>query len=95
VELEEPGIAVDDVMSSDVIFADVVVLDPVPKLNDSVGVGVASEVGVVSEVGVAASEVVVASEVGKVGESELWLAAVLEGVLISLFVAQHAGVPSG
>jgi hypothetical protein len=61
VELEEPGIVVDDVALSDVIFADVVVLDPVPKLNDSVGVGVASEVGVVLEVGVA-------SEVGEVGE---------------------------
>jgi hypothetical protein len=82
VGLEEPGIAVDDVASSDVIFADVVVLDPVPKLNDSAGVGVASEVGVTSEV-------------GEVGESELWPAAVLEGVLISLLVAQHAGVPFG
>ena len=49
VELEEPGIVVDDVALSDVIFADVVVLDPVPILNDSVGVGADPEVGEVSE----------------------------------------------
>jgi hypothetical protein len=74
-ELEGPEIAV-DVAPFDVIFADVVVLYPVPKLNDSVGVGAAPEVGEVSE-------------------SELCPVAVFEGLLISLFTTQHAGVPSG
>jgi hypothetical protein len=47
-ELEGLEIAV-DVASFDVIFADVVALDPVSKLNDSVGVEAAPEVGEVSE----------------------------------------------
>jgi len=46
--LEGPEIAV-DVPSFDVLIADVVVLDPVPKLNDSAEVGAAPEVGEVSE----------------------------------------------
>jgi hypothetical protein len=62
-ELEGLGIAV-DVAPFDVPFADVVVLDPVPKLNDSVEVGLCS-------------------------------VAVFEGLLISVFPTQHAGVPSG
>jgi hypothetical protein len=93
-ELEGPGITVDVLASFDVIFADIVVLGPVPKLNDSGGVGVVIEVGVASEVG-GVSEVGIASEVGEVGESELCSAAVFKAVLISVFVAQHAGVPSG
>jgi hypothetical protein len=47
-ELEGLEIAV-DVAPFDVLFVDVVVLDPVPKLNDSAEVGAASEVGEVSE----------------------------------------------
>jgi hypothetical protein len=47
-ELEGLEIAV-AVASFDVIFADVVALDPVSKLNDSVGVEAAPEVGEVSE----------------------------------------------
>ena len=47
-ELEGPEITV-DVASVDVLVADVVVLDPVPELNDSVGVGAALEVGEVRE----------------------------------------------
>jgi hypothetical protein len=67
-ELEGPGIAL-DVTSFDVLFADVVVLDPIPKLNDSVEVGAASNVGVASSVVVAssvgvASNVSAASDVG-------------------------------
>jgi hypothetical protein len=80
-KLEGPEIAV-DVASFDVIFADVVVLDPVLELNDSVGVGVAAEVGV-------------GAEVGEVSELKLCLVAVFEGLLVSPFTTQHAGVPSG
>jgi hypothetical protein len=40
-------------------------------------------------------EVGAALEVGEVSRSELCIVAVLEGVLVSLFAAQHAGVPSG
>jgi hypothetical protein len=47
-ELEGPEIAA-DVAPFDVLVADVVVLDPVPILNDSVGVGADPEVGEVSE----------------------------------------------
>ena len=80
-ELEGPEITV-DVTSFDVIFADIVVLDPVPKLNDSVGVGVALEVGA-------------APEVGEVSESGLCPVAVFEGLRVSIFPTQHDSFPSG
>jgi hypothetical protein len=74
-ELEGPEIVVD------VIFEDVVVLGPVPKLNDSV-VGAALEVGA-------------APEVSEVSESGLCPVAVFEGLRVSIFPTQHDSVPSG
>ena len=86
-ELEGLEIAV-DVASFDVIFADVVALDPVSKLNDSVGVEAAPEVGEAPEVGAA-------PEVSEVSESGLCPVAVFEGLRVSIFPTQHDSVPSG
>jgi len=94
-ELEGLGIAV-DVALFDVPFADVVILDPVSKLNDSVEVGLCSVD--VAPFNVPFTDVVVLDPVSKLNDSVevgLCSVAVFEELLISVFPTQHAGVPSG
>jgi hypothetical protein len=90
-ELEGPEIAV-DVLSFDVLIADLVVLDPVPELNGSAEVGAAPEVGEVSEAELCPVD---EAKFSSVDEAKVCPVAVFGGLLISLFVTQHDGVPSG